>query len=106
MAARQRTPLMVHRDVTGLTSNSSAGEVTSTSSRELPKGEGTCPMVALTRDFHVFASRVTADFSAVFFSIWYITQTWYVRAFVGPLIRHSIPSLSCLILRSLTAAIH
>ena len=45
-------------------------------------------MAALTRNFQVFASRVTADFSAVFFSIWYITQTWYVRAFVGPLIRH------------------
>ena len=48
-------------------------------------------MVALTRDFHVFASRVTADFSAVFFSIGHITQTWYVRAFVGPLIRHFDP---------------
>jgi hypothetical protein len=45
-------------------------------------------MVALTCDFHGFASRVTTDFSAVFFSIWYITQTWYVRAFVRPLIRH------------------
>ena|ERR1700746_3292903 len=83
------------RDVTGRCFKlSSVGKVTGTSSRKLPQRERTCQMVALTRDFHVFASRVTADFSAVFFSIWYITQTWHMRAFVHPLIRHSIPSLS------------
>jgi len=51
-------------------------------------------MVALTRDFHVFASRVTTDFSTVFFSIRHIAQARYVRAFLGPLIRHfgSVPS--------------
>ena len=51
-------------------------------------------MVALTRDFHVFASRVTTGFSAVFFSIRHIAQARYVRAFLGPLIRHfgSVPS--------------
>ena len=77
------------RDVTGRCFKlSSVGKVTGTSSRKLPQRERTCQMVALTRDFHVFASRVTADFSAVFFSICYITQTCYVRAFVGPLIRH------------------
>jgi len=45
-------------------------------------------MVTLTGDFHIFASCVTAALSAVFFSIWYITKTWYVRAFVHFLIRH------------------
>jgi hypothetical protein len=45
-------------------------------------------MVALTRDFHVFTSRVTADFSAAFFSAGYIAKTRYVRALLGLLIRH------------------
>ena len=45
-------------------------------------------MVALTHDFYVFASRVTTSFSAIFFSIWYIAQTRYVRALLGLLIRH------------------
>ena len=45
-------------------------------------------MVALTRDFHVFTSRVTTGFSAVFFSVGYIAKTWYVRAFFRFLIRH------------------
>jgi hypothetical protein len=45
-------------------------------------------MVALTRDFHVFASRVTTRVSAVLFSIWYIAQAWYVRALSRLLIRH------------------
>ena len=67
---------------------SSVGEVSSTSIRELPKHERACPMVALTRDFHVFASRVTTGFSAVFFSIWCTTQARYVRALLGLLTRH------------------
>jgi hypothetical protein len=45
-------------------------------------------MVAVTRDFDVFASRVTTSISAVLFSISYIAKAWYVRALVGLLIRH------------------
>jgi len=45
-------------------------------------------MIALARDFHVFASRVTTRFSAVFFSIRHIAQARYVRALLGLLIRH------------------
>ena len=45
-------------------------------------------MVALTRDFHVFASRVTARLSAVFFSITHIAKAWYVRALLRLTIRH------------------
>jgi hypothetical protein len=45
-------------------------------------------MVALTRDFDVFASRVTTGFSAVLFSIRYIAQARYMRALCGLLIRH------------------
>jgi hypothetical protein len=45
-------------------------------------------MVALARDFRVFASRVTTGFSAVFFSISNIAQAWDVRALFGLLIRH------------------
>jgi hypothetical protein len=45
-------------------------------------------MVALTRDFHVFASRVAARFSAVFFSNWYIAQARYVRALSHLFIYH------------------
>jgi hypothetical protein len=44
-------------------------QVSGTSRRELPKCEWTRRMVALTRDFYVFASRVTTSFSAIFFSI-------------------------------------
>ena len=51
-------------------------------------------MVALTRDFHVFTSRVSASFSAVFFSVAYIAKTWYVRALFGLLIRHCNSILS------------
>jgi hypothetical protein len=88
---------MPRRDVAGTGFElSSDSEVTSTSSRAPPNRERICQMVALTRDFHVFASRVTADFSAVFLSICYVTETWYVRALVHPLIRHfdSFPSRS------------
>jgi hypothetical protein len=45
-------------------------------------------MIALTCDFYVFASRVTARFSTVFFSISHIAKTWYVRALFCLLIRH------------------
>jgi hypothetical protein len=45
-------------------------------------------MVALTCDFHVFTSGVTANFSAVFFSAGYMAKTRYVRALFGLLIRH------------------
>jgi hypothetical protein len=45
-------------------------------------------MIALTRDFHVFTSRVSASFSAVFFSIAYIAKTRHVCTLFGLLIRH------------------
>jgi hypothetical protein len=72
---------------------SSADQVSGTTNHELPKRERTCEMVALTRDFHVFASRVTTGFSAVFFSIRHIAQARYVRALLGLLIRHFGSSL-------------
>ena len=58
-------------------------------------------MAALTRDLHVFASRVTTGFSAVFFSIRYIAQARYVRALPHHLIRHFGSFLSGSLLRSL-----
>jgi hypothetical protein len=45
-------------------------------------------MIALTRDFHIFASRLTADFSAVFFSIRHTAQARYVRTLFAILTRH------------------
>jgi hypothetical protein len=45
-------------------------------------------MVTLTRDFYIAAARVTAHFSAVFFSIWYIAQARDVRALFYLFIRH------------------
>jgi hypothetical protein len=45
-----------------------------TSSRELPNREWTRRMLTLTCDFDVFTSRVTASFSAVFFSAGYIEE--------------------------------
>jgi hypothetical protein len=45
-------------------------------------------MVALTRDFHVFTPRITANHSAVFFSAGYIAETRYVRTLSDLLIRH------------------
>jgi hypothetical protein len=45
-------------------------------------------MVALTGDFHIFASGVTTDFSAIFFPIRHMAQARYVRAFLGLSIRH------------------
>jgi hypothetical protein len=56
-------------------------------------------MVALTRDFHVFAPRLAARFSAVFFSIWYIAQARYVRALSHLFICHYDSSLSISLLR-------
>ena len=49
-------------------------------------------MVALTRDFHIVASRHATRFSAVFVSISYIAQAWDVGALFRRLIRHCIPS--------------
>jgi hypothetical protein len=57
-------------------------------------------MVAWTRDFHVFVSRVTTGFSAVFFSSRHIAQARYVRALLGLLIRHFVSVLSGFLLRS------
>ena len=51
-------------------------------------------MVALTRDFHVFASRVTTGISAVLFSIAYIAKAWDVRALFRLFIRHCNSVLS------------
>jgi hypothetical protein len=45
-------------------------------------------MIALTRDFHVVATRITTRFSAVFFSARHIAKAWYVRALFRLLIRH------------------
>jgi hypothetical protein len=45
-------------------------------------------MVALTRDLHVVASRVTTRFSAEFFPTRHIAKTWYVRALFRLLICH------------------
>jgi hypothetical protein len=61
---------------------------------ELPKRERTRQMIALTRDFHVFASRVTTGFSAVLFSFRHIAQARYMRALLSLLIRHFGPVLS------------
>jgi hypothetical protein len=49
-------------------------------------------MVALTRDFHIVASRHATRFSAVFVSISYIAQAWDVGALFRLLIRHFISS--------------
>jgi hypothetical protein len=45
-------------------------------------------MVALTRDFHILASRVTTRPSAILFSVCYIAEAWDVRALSCLLIRH------------------
>lgn len=45
-------------------------------------------MIALTRDFHVFASGVTTGFTAVLLAIRYIAQARYVCALLGFLICH------------------
>jgi len=57
-------------------------------------------MVALTRDFHVFASRVTTRLSAILFPVWYIAEAWDVRALSCLLIRHYNSVLSRSLLRS------
>ena len=51
-------------------------------------------MVALTRDFHIFTSRLTANFSAVFFSTGYTAKTGHVCALFRLLIRHRNSTLS------------
>jgi hypothetical protein len=64
------------------------GQVSGTSTRELPIWRRAAQMIALTCDFRVFASRVTTGFSAKFFPIRYIAQARYVCALLGILIRH------------------
>jgi hypothetical protein len=49
-------------------------------------------MIALTGDFHIIAARITAGFSAVFFSVCYIAQARDVRALFHTFVRHTIPS--------------
>ena len=71
----------------------SAGQVPGASRRELPNRERACPMIALTRNFHVFASCVTTGFTAIFFPIQHITQARYVCALPGRSIRHHDPVL-------------
>jgi hypothetical protein len=66
----------------------SGGQVARTSRRGLSKCEGTWRMIALTRDFHIVASRVPTRLSAVFVSIRYIAEAWYVGALSGLLSRH------------------
>ena len=51
-------------------------------------------MVALSCDFHIFTSRVTTRFSAVFLSSRYIAKAWKVRALFRLLIRHYSSALS------------
>jgi hypothetical protein len=45
-------------------------------------------MIALTRDFHVFASCVTTRLSTVLLSIRYLAKAWNVRALFPVLICH------------------
>jgi hypothetical protein len=45
-------------------------------------------MIALTRDFHIIAARITARFSAVFFSVCYVAQARYVRALFHLFVSH------------------
>jgi hypothetical protein len=45
-------------------------------------------MIALTRDLHVFASRVTTGFTAILLSIRHIAHARYVRALLAFLICH------------------
>ena len=49
-------------------------------------------MVALTRDFHVFAAGVPTRFAAKFLAIRYVTEARQVRAFLRLLIRHCVSS--------------
>jgi hypothetical protein len=82
----------------------SAGQVSGTMRREPPKCEWTCRMIALTCDFHVFASRVATGFSAVFFSSWYIAQARYMRALFHLFICHYDSVLSKLLSPITTAS--
>jgi hypothetical protein len=62
-------------------------------------------VVALTRDFHVFASRVTTLLSAILFSVWYIAEAWDVRALSCLLIRHYNSVLSRSLIHSQQATL-
>jgi hypothetical protein len=66
----------------------SAGQVSGTSRRDIPKCERTQRMVALTRDFHVVTPCIATRLSAVFVSISYIAKAWYMRALFHFSIRH------------------
>jgi hypothetical protein len=68
--------------------SSSTGQVSHTKRSRLPDHERACPVIALARDFYVFASRVTTSFSAVLFSIRHIAQARYVRTFFYLFVRH------------------
>jgi hypothetical protein len=64
------------------------GQLGGTLIQGLPNRKRTCRMVALARDFHVFAARVTARISAVLLFVGYIAKTWNVGTFFRRLIRH------------------
>jgi hypothetical protein len=56
--------------------------------RKWPDREWTSRMIALTSDFHVFASRITTRFPAVLFSSGHNAKARYVCAHSFPWIRH------------------
>jgi len=62
-------------------------------------------MIALTRDFHVFASCVTTGFSAIFFSVRYIAQARDVCALLGFVICHYDSVLFTFVLQSLCSPV-
>jgi hypothetical protein len=55
-------------------------------------------MIALTGDFQIIAARITARFSAVFFSVCYIAQARDVGALFHTFVRHTIPSFPAIFL--------
>src|SRR5580704_12366555 len=67
-----------------------AGQARCARRRKQLKRERACCVVALACDLYVFTPRFTAGFSAVFFSICYIAQAWYVCALLAFLIRHRV----------------
>src|SRR5437899_1096114 len=68
----------------------SAGQASGTSRSELPNRERTCQVITLTRDFNVFATCVTTDLPAVFFSIRHVAQARNMCALSHILFRHSL----------------
>jgi hypothetical protein len=59
--------------------------------RDLLSYERTWQMIALTRYFHVFISRVAAGLSAVLLSGWHIAKTRYVGALFGLVVHDGSP---------------